>query len=79
MNLAAPNLGRLDLSRNRLASLEGVSLSRRLRWLSVAGNQVTSLEPLRELEVLEVRCHRRLRWCGQRKGWELQGGCGMGR
>ena len=51
---ACPRLSRLDLSKNQLPSLEGVSGCRALRWLSVAGNAVGSLEPLRELEALEV-------------------------
>jgi Leucine-rich repeat (LRR) protein len=48
-------LQRLDISKNRLSSLDGVSMNTRLRWLSAAGNELTSLgSSLKELVNLEV-------------------------
>jgi Leucine-rich repeat (LRR) protein len=51
---ACPNLARLDVSKNSLTSLEGATLNKKLRWLSAASNQITSIDPLRELDGLEV-------------------------
>lgn len=67
---SCPALARLDVSKNQLASLEGVSLNRRLKWLSAAANSVASLDALRDLDALEASgwC-----WCG---GW--LGGWGGG-
>lgn len=49
------SLSRLDVSKNELASLDGLGAVTSLRWLSAAGNAVTSAEALRDLEKLEVR------------------------
>lgn len=50
---ACKALSRLDASANSLTALDGVAACP-LRWLSVAKNQISSLEPLRDLEHLEV-------------------------
>lgn len=47
-------LTRLDLSKNKLTSLDGVAMNTALRWLSAAGNALTRAEALRDLEQLEV-------------------------
>jgi Leucine-rich repeat (LRR) protein len=50
-------LSRLDLGKNSLDSLDGISANTALRWLSVAKNQLSSLGlTLNELTNLEVRC-----------------------
>lgn len=51
---ACKRLSRLDVSKNELTSLDGVGDSTALRWLSAAGNSVTSVEALKDLEHLEV-------------------------
>jgi Leucine-rich repeat (LRR) protein len=47
-------LTRLDLSKNKLTSLDGVAMNTALRWLSVAGNAIDSADALKDLEHLEV-------------------------
>jgi len=48
-----PRLLRLDLSSNRLASIDALAAHSALKWLSVARNSVTALPPLNipELQV----------------------------
>ena len=48
------SLSRLDVSKNELSSLDGISLNTGLRWLSAANNAIESADPLKELEQLEV-------------------------
>ena len=43
---ALPKLLRLDLTGNKLTSMEGVTASTSLKWLSVASNDVTSIPAL---------------------------------
>lgn len=45
---------RLDLSKNRLTSLEGVSRNSTLKWLSAQSNQITALTGLDTLKQLQV-------------------------
>lgn len=52
-------LVRLDLSNNKLTSLEGVSQNTTLKWLAAPGNQISSLQgldALNELQVLNCVC-----------------------
>ena len=51
-----PRLLRLDLSGNRLTSLEALSVHSSLKWLSVANNGITTIPPLSipELQVTRV-------------------------
>lgn len=53
---ALPNLLRLDLTGNTLASLDGLTAHTSLKWLSVASNALTSVPALDfpELQVLGI-------------------------
>lgn len=48
------NLARLDVSANKLASLDGIADSLELTWLKASGNRLTSLECLQRLTKLKV-------------------------
>lgn len=51
-------LARLDVSKNELTSLDGLGACTALRWLSAAGNAITTegaADALKDLEHLEVR------------------------
>ena len=63
MELAACSaLSRLDISKNKLTSLDGIGMNMQLRWLSAASNAITSADPLKDLELLEVRPAAGLGW-----------------
>lgn len=47
--------GRLDISKNRLSSLEGVgALASALRWLNASGNDLEDVSDLKHLDGLQV-------------------------
>ena len=52
---ALPQLTRLDLSGNRLSSVDGLAACAGLKWLNLASNQISSLGPLASLSSLQVQ------------------------